>query len=117
MLFFRVWIFILDFLCCIIYVVLYEINACRVTFLLYCTYPDFLQFLFSCCIILTLPFFREKPPQSMLTPYDFPVFPLKQYDCKQVEMSADFLYAFDNFKSFCSTWMVLAPFSIFSSLY
>ena len=45
----------------------------------------------------------------MLTPCHLPVFISKLSECKQVESSADFLADFANFKSFCSTWMVLAP--------
>ena len=34
----------------------------------------------------------------------------KPSKCKQVELSADFLAAFANFKIFYSTWMILVPF-------
>ena len=51
----------------------------------------------------------------MLAICDLPAFILKLSECKQVEFSADFLADFANFKSFCSTWMVLDPFSDFSS--
>ena len=31
-------------------------------------------FYLSCCVILTLNFFREEIPESMLTPYNLPIF-------------------------------------------
>ena len=42
------------------------------------------------------------------------MFILKLSECKQVELSSAVLAAFAIFKSFCSTWMVLFPFSYFS---
>ena len=77
------------------------------------TFLDFLKFFLSCCIILTLILCREESPESMLTPCNFPVFISKLYECKQVELSANFLADFANFKSFYGTWMVLYPFCNF----
>ena len=45
----------------------------------------------------------------MFVPHNFPVFISKLSLCKQVQLSADFLAAFDNFKSFCITWIVSEP--------
>ena len=111
-------------ICCVLYfrvvyfvffcVILFKLNSCNISFLLYFTYLYFLKFYLLCCIILTLPFFWSVPPESILTSFDVPVFILKLSECKQVELTACFPAALANLKYFYITWMVLAPFSDFS---
>ena len=50
----------------------------------------------------------------MLTSCNLTMFISKLSECKQAELYADFIADFANVKSFCSTWMVLAPFYAFS---
>ena len=52
-----------------------------------------------CCVILTLTYFRVEPPESIWTPCNLLVLILILSECKQAELSADFLSDFANFMS------------------